>query len=75
MAALSVIWVLNAGFLTAADRHLGGWFAVRAALFLPAMYFYHGVGLVAGLAAYAFGRSAARHRPAPDPTFRVIEPE
>lgn len=73
-AAVTAIVILNRAFLAAGGRRIGGAFALRAALFLPAMYFYHGVGLVAGLLAYALGRSSARSRQPPSPTYRVIEP-
>jgi hypothetical protein len=75
LAALIVIWGLNLGFLAACRRQLGWWFAVRAALFLPPMYFYHGVGLVAGVIAYLSGASVARDREAPVVDYEVIEPE
>ena len=38
--------------MLACDRQFGAWFTLRAAAFLPLMYFYHGVGLVAGVIAY-----------------------
>jgi GT2 family glycosyltransferase len=74
VVALAGIWLLNGAFLAACRRQLGAWFALRTAAFLPLMYFYHGVGLVAGVAAYALGGSVARQRGAPSPDYRLIEP-
>jgi len=73
-AAVALIWALNRGFLTACRRQLGLWFALRAALFLPSMYFYHGVGLVAGVLAYLCGGSVAQARQAPSPDYDIFEP-
>jgi len=69
-----LIWVLNWAFLSASRRQFGWWFVVRSALFLPLMYFYHGVGLVAGVIAYMSGASVARMREAPVVDYKVIEP-
>ena len=76
LAALGVasIWALNAPFLVAGRRQFGWWFAARSAAFLPGMYFYHGVGLLAGVATYMAGGSVARSRRPPDARFRVLEP-
>jgi glycosyltransferase involved in cell wall biosynthesis len=67
------IVALNRVFIGAARREFGGWFAARAAAFLPVMYFYHGVGLIAGTITYLRGGSVAKRRPAPDPVYRVLE--
>lgn len=72
--AVALIWLLNAAFLATAARRLGGGFALQAAVFLPFMYFYHGLGLLAGVLAYLFGGSVARDRSAPRADYRVIEP-
>jgi hypothetical protein len=74
--ATGLIVILNRALLAACRRHLGWWFAVRAAAFLPVMYFYQGAGLIAGLVACLGPRSIARRRPRPRPTaaHRVIEP-
>lgn len=73
-AALLGVQVLNAPFLSVCRRRLGTWFAVRAAAFLPLMYFYHGLGLIAGVAAYLAGGSVARERQVPDFDYRILEP-
>jgi len=73
-AALLTIWLLNGAFLAAGARRLGARFALGAAVFLPFMYFYHGLGLLAGVLSYLFGGSVARDRPAPSAEYRVIEP-
>ena len=39
------------------------------------MYFYHGVGLVAGVIAFLTGASVARERQEPAFEYRVIEPQ
>jgi len=77
VAAASIlgIWALNRGFLAACRRQFGGWFTLRAAAFLPTMYFYHGAGLLAGVVAYFSGASVARKRQAPTADFRIIEPD
>lgn len=72
--ALVAIWLLNRGLLGAAHRYLGRGFALRSAAFLPLMYLYQGVGLVAGVVAYAAGGSVARRRPSPEPDYEVLEP-
>lgn len=72
-AALSGIWWANAGFLRAGARAFGSGFALRAAAFLPAMYFYHGIGLLAGLLVYLRGGSVAASRERPRPRYRVSE--
>lgn len=72
-AGLVGIWLLNRGFLRAGWRAFGGWFAVRSAAFLPVMYFYHGVGLLAGIAAYLFGGSVATRRERPLPIYQVFD--
>jgi glycosyltransferase involved in cell wall biosynthesis len=69
------IAVLNAAFLRALWSQFGGWFALRAAAFLPIMYFYHGVGLIAGVLAYVAGGSVAKRRDAPAPAYEVWEPQ
>ena len=73
-AAIVLIWFLNRSFLSGCRHQFGWWFAVRAALFLPLMYFYHGVGLVAGVFAYLLGASIAGEREAPVVDYQVIEP-
>jgi glycosyltransferase involved in cell wall biosynthesis len=72
-AALATIWLLNARFLAVCLRQFGTGFLVRSLLFLPVMYFYHGVGLLAGLVTYALGGSVARKREAPQAVFDVRE--
>ena len=74
-AAVGLITLLNRRFLAAARGRLGCWFALRAAAFLPVMYLYHGVGLIAGVLAYARGASVARRRDAPEPDYVIHEPE
>ena len=61
-------------YIGAMKREFGSWFAFRAMLFLPAMYWYHGAGLLLGIIAYASGRSVAADRRPPDPDFVVLEP-
>lgn len=73
-AAVLLIWVLNGAFLAAGARRLGARFACGAVVFLPLMYFYHGLGLLAGVLSYLSGGSVARERPAPRADYRVIEP-
>jgi len=73
-AAIVLIWFLNRSFLSGCRHQFGWWFATRAALFLPLMYFYHGVGLVAGVFAYLLGASVARETKAPDADFVLLEP-
>lgn len=73
LAAVPGIAILNAAFLRAARRQFGWWFTLRAALFLPAMYFYHGIGLIAGTIAYLRGRSVAQRREPPKPVYTIIE--
>jgi len=74
VVAIPAIWLANAAFLAACVRHLGLWFGLRAAAFLPFMYLYHGAGLLAGVYAWFRGASVARRRDAPAPRHRVIEP-
>lgn len=73
LGAWLVIVALNAPFLTAALRHFGSWFALRGAMFLPVMYFYHGIGLIAGTVAYVRGKSVAQRRDPPQPVYRILE--
>jgi len=72
-AATSAIAILNAAFLKAAWDHFGTWFVVRTVGLLPAVYFYHGVGLIAGIVAYLHGGSVAARRDRPQCTYRVRE--
>ncbi len=74
-AILLLVWSFNAAFLLAASRRFGLGFAARAAAFLPLMYWYQGLGLLTGVAAYALGRSVARQRVHPDVAVTVLEPE
>lgn len=74
-AALALITLLNRAFLAVAARALGGTFAVRAALFLPWMYLYQGVGLLLGVLAFVTGRSVARKRSSRVADYRILEPE
>jgi hypothetical protein len=69
--AVALIVMLNAQFVGAGARAFGWWFAVRAAAFLPVMYFYHGVGLLAGLVTYMRGGSVAARRAPPRPVYRL----
>jgi GT2 family glycosyltransferase len=75
LAAILLVWAMNRGLLAGCRRQFGWWFAFRAAVFLPLMYFYHGVGLIAGVAAYLLGASVAREREAPIAEYQMIEPE
>jgi len=72
--AIAAIWLLNRDFLLACDRQFNAWFTLRAAAFLPLMYFYHGLGLLAGIASFVRGGSVSSPREAPKPDYRVIEP-
>ncbi|HKS05497.1 MAG TPA: glycosyltransferase family 2 protein [Gemmatimonadaceae bacterium] len=72
-AAAATIAFLNAPFLGAARREFGLWFALRSAAFLPVMYFYHGVGLLAGIATYLRGGSVAKRRAPPEPIYQLRE--
>ena len=72
VAALTIMF-LNRAFLAAGWRSFGGWFAIRAALFLPVMYFYHGVGLIAGILTYLRGGSVAQRREPPTPVYEIRE--
>jgi GT2 family glycosyltransferase len=72
LACALTIVVLNRVFVAAAARAFGAWFAVRAAAFLPIMYFYHGVGLIAGVATYLRGGSVAQRRAPPEPVYREL---
>jgi GT2 family glycosyltransferase len=74
-ALVAAIWFWNRRFLGAARREFGSGFAARAALFLPAMYFYQGGGLLLGIAAYLFGGSVAEQRAAPEMHYEIFEPE
>ncbi len=67
------IVLLNRVFLGAARRQFGLWFAARSAAFLPLMYFYHGVGLIAGTIAFLRGGSVAKRREPPKPEYRILE--
>jgi len=73
-AMLLLIWLLNGRFLFAAYGQFGAGFAARTAAFLPLMYWYQGLGLLLGVAAYAMGRSVARSRSRPDPAITILEP-
>lgn len=72
-AAALTIAALNAPFLAAGRREFGLWFAIRAAAFLPVMYFYHGIGLIAGVATYLRGGSVAKRRAPPEPVYQLRE--
>jgi hypothetical protein len=72
-AAVATIGVLNAPFIGAARREFGLWFAARAVAFLPVMYFYHGVGLIAGVWTYLRGGSVAKRRAAPEAIYEMRE--
>ncbi len=72
-AAVVTIAFLNRAFLGAGRHAFGWWFAVRAALFLPVMYFYHGVGLIAGTITYYRGGSVAQRREPPKPEYEIRE--
>ena len=72
-AAVATIGVLNGPFIGAARREFGLWFAARAVAFLPVMYFYHGVGLLAGVWTYLRGGSVAQRRAAPEPVYQLRE--
>ena len=74
-AMLLLLWKLNDAFLLAARRRFGVWFTVRAAAFLPVMYWYQGFGFLLGVGAYVLGRSVARPRSRPEPTITILEPE
>lgn len=74
-AAFLTIPLLNLELLVAARRHHGAGFALRAALFLPFMYVYHGVGLMLGVGAWALGGSVAGNRAEPTPSYTLSEPE
>jgi glycosyltransferase involved in cell wall biosynthesis len=71
-ACLLIIWMANSGLLRAALRHFGFFFLVKAMLFIPVMYFYQGLGLMAGIAAYAFGRPVTRDRRPPDARYEIL---
>jgi GT2 family glycosyltransferase len=71
LTLVAVIAVLNAPFLRACHRYFGTWFLVRSVAFLPAMYFYHGLGLLAGVWAYLTGESVAKKREPPSPDYEV----
>ena len=75
LGAVALIVLLNRHFLAAIQREFGLSFAVRSAVFLPLMYTYYGVGLLAGIGAYASGKSVASGRRAPEPDYELIEPE
>lgn len=72
VAFLAIVW-LNRGFVADGARKLGAWFALRAAAFLPVMYFYHGVGLLAGIITYVRGGSVAKRREPPQPVYDIVE--
>lgn len=72
-AAVITMWLLNVQFLAACRRQFGGAFLLRSMLYLPVMYFYHGIGLLAGVITYARGGSVARKRETPRPVFDVRE--
>ena len=74
-AAIAAIWGLSIAFLRDAQRQLGTGFAIGAAAFLPFMYWYHGLGLVLGLGAYAFKGPVARTGEVPPLDYTVREPE
>ncbi len=74
LGAAALIGLLNRDFLAAIHREFGLGFAARSALFLPVMYTYYGVGLLAGIVAYATGKSVASGRSAPEPEYIVVEP-
>jgi hypothetical protein len=71
--AVATIWLLNARFLAVCLRQFGTGFLVRSLLFLPVMYFYQGVGLLAGLVTYARGGSVARKREVPQAVIEIRE--
>jgi glycosyltransferase involved in cell wall biosynthesis len=79
--ALAVLLALliafaNRSFLAGARREFGLAFALRSALFLPAMYFYQGLGLAAGLLAWVTGRSPVTgQRQRPETDYELLEPE
>ena len=58
-----------------AREELGWRFSLKTAAFLPFMYWYHGLGFLLGLAAYATGRSVAAERAVPEFNYSVQEPE
>lgn len=70
---VAAIALLNARFLARCRHHFGLWFLVRSILFLPVMYFYHGVGLLAGIAVYLRGGSVAKKREPPKPKYDVLQ--
>lgn len=73
-AMVAGIWWLNRDFLAAMRREFGLGFALRGAAFLPLMYGYQGVGLLAGIVTYLAGGSVAARREAPVPHYELREP-
>lgn len=69
---ICLIAVANKGLVQAAMRHFGFVFACKSVLFLPFMYFYQGVGLLAGIIAYLLGKSVAVRREAPPAQYEVL---
>jgi GT2 family glycosyltransferase len=63
----------NFGFLAAALRHFGLGFLAKSVLFMPVMYFYHGVGLLAGLTQYLIGASVVGRSPLTQPRYRELQ--
>jgi GT2 family glycosyltransferase len=73
-ALAATIALLNREFLLAAYRRFGAGFALGTAAFLPAMYFYQGIGLIAGVVAYGLGGSVAQERREPSAQYELLEP-
>lgn len=72
---IATLWTLSLSFLLAARHELGTRFALGAAAFLPFMYWYHGLGLLLGVGAYAWKGTVTRSREAPRLDYTVSEPE
>lgn len=72
-ACVILIWTLNLGLLRAAFTSCGLTFLVQSLLFIPFMYFYQGLGAMAGLACYAFGHSIIGKGPTAATKYEIFQ--
>jgi GT2 family glycosyltransferase len=74
LIAFGGIVIANLNLLVPMGRRYGVGFATLAGLFLPVMYFTHGLGLVLGIATHLLGVSVTQARqPTPQPKYEVLD--
>lgn len=71
-ACLAMIWKANAGLLAVGLHRFGTTFLLEELLFMPLMYFNHGLGFVVGIICYMFGGLTRQNRIPPKPQYEIL---